>query len=185
MKIIKRKSDNVVIIADNNLNLSIDGARGDDWWAPEIHPSEHILENMDTLPNGFIPSKWTYTNGVWARTQDEEVKQLEVIKKQKLKELSLSHDNAIYADIVYNNTTFKADQYSQDLLVKVLAVGSVPPNMYWRDKTGKQKTMSLSDLRGLAGKILERALIADGNLMAKIDILNNASTVAEVSNVNW
>jgi hypothetical protein len=116
---------------------------------------------------------------------DEEIKQLEIEKELKIKALSQSHDNAIYADIVYNNTTYKADRHAQDLLVKVLAVGSVPPNMYWRDKSGNQKTMTMSDLRGLAGKILERALNSDANLIGKTAAVNSAKTVAEVNNVNW
>jgi hypothetical protein len=45
--------------------------------------------------------------------------------------------------------------------------------------------MALSDLRGLASAILDRALIADNNLITKIESVNNAQSIAAVNAINW
>lgn len=185
MRIIKRTSDNLVVFASNNLKLTSEGASGDDWETTVVTDSDHTLETVKDLPAGFVPGNWTYSGGTWLRTESEEVRRLQAAKEIKIQQLNKDHDNAIYADIVYNGTTYAADEYAQNLLVKVLAVGSVPLNMYWRDKDKKQKTVTISDLRGLASAILERTLNADSNLISKLSSVNNSLTIADVNNVKW
>ena len=106
-------------------------------------------------------------------------------KDQKMAELLSAYAATVYADIEYNTKTYTADADTQALLAQVLAVGAVPPGMYWRDKTGAQNTMTYADLQGLGGVILERGLIANAKLATKTAGVTAAGSVNDIDLIVW
>ncbi|MCP5246079.1 MAG: hypothetical protein H6937_09055 [Burkholderiales bacterium] len=110
---------------------------------------------------------------------------LQVMKSAKVESLKASYEAEIYANIVHAGKTWSADKKAQEILAQVLAVGSVPVGMYWRDVTQTQNPMSYSGLQSFAGAILARGLTADSNLDTKISEVNAATTFAEVDLISW
>lgn len=106
-------------------------------------------------------------------------------KEIKRLELRAAYENAITSPIEHNVITWTAGKEDQSLLATVLAVGSVPPGMYWRDLTGTAHPMTFADLQALAGTILARALIADSSLQSKLQVVASVNTLAEVNQITW
>ncbi len=106
-------------------------------------------------------------------------------RSDKIKQLQAGYVSAVYSPIEHAGQTWGADADSRNLLAQVLAVGSVPAEMYWRDSTGTPRAMTFGDLQSLAYAILERGLIADQNLMTKTAAVNAATTAAEIDEIVW
>lgn len=64
MKILIRKSDNVVLYAQDDLQLDTE-AHGNGWRDPQFNTGNAILDDA-TLPAGWTGAVWSYTGGVWA-----------------------------------------------------------------------------------------------------------------------
>ncbi len=69
MKIIKRKSDDVVIFAEYDLNLTAEGASGRGWISNLVTSADHALEEVGALPQYFIGLGWKY-NGTFTQTAE-------------------------------------------------------------------------------------------------------------------
>lgn len=110
---------------------------------------------------------------------------LEEAREFKRKQLIELCEATTEAPIVHNAVTWKAGKEDQALLATVLAVGSVPEQMYWRDVTGAANTMNYADLQALAGAMLARGLDADTNLMIKLQSLGMASTIEAINAIEW
>lgn len=115
----------------------------------------------------------------------EPSKTLEEAKSEKIAELNNAYASAIYADIEQNGKTYRADEAGQNLLGKILAVGSVPAGMYWRDTNGTKNSMTFADLQALAGAILARGLAADEKLDTKRAAVDAAATLSEIEAITW
>lgn len=103
----------------------------------------------------------------------------------KKMELRAAYQAAVTSPIVHNAITWATGEEDQSLLATVLAVGSVPQGMYWRDLAGTAHPMTFADLQALAGTILARALIADSSLQSKLQAVESASTLADVNQITW
>lgn len=185
MKIIKRASDNTVLFAGDDLTLDITGCGGAGWLHRGITTNNAVIEAVDALPDEFEPGQWTYAGGFWTPSSLVADKQLSARKSAKLAELQTAYEAANYADIDHASKTWKADQVAQQLLVAVLAPGSVPPGMYWRDITETQNAMTFSDLQALARAILDRGLLLDSNLDTKKAAVEAVTTAEEVNAITW
>lgn len=64
MKILIRKSDNVVIYAQDDLQLDTE-AHGNGWRDPQFNTGNAILDDANP-PAGWTGAVWSYTGGVWA-----------------------------------------------------------------------------------------------------------------------
>lgn len=68
MKIIKRISDNLVVYAEENLELTENGCYGNGWFCKNHTTENSVLEDVDSLPEDFIGGGWTYNNEIWSQT---------------------------------------------------------------------------------------------------------------------
>lgn len=96
-----------------------------------------------------------------------------------------SYQNAIQQSVAYMNTTFQADQKSQDLLAKSLVAGSVPSGFFWLDANNNQVAMTFDQLQGLASAMLaqgQAAFVKKTGLKQKI---RAATTVGAVQSIAW
>lgn len=110
---------------------------------------------------------------------------IEDARSRKIEELKQDYYFVTTQPIEFNGFTWAASKEDQDLLVSVLAVGSVPQGMYWRDLTKTARPMTYSDLQALANAILARSLIKDTNLMNKLQAVDQAETIEAVLAIEW
>lgn len=109
----------------------------------------------------------------------------EELQASKIQEIYKAYNNANQEDIDYMNTTFQADDYSQDLIAKVLVTGSVPDGFFWLDKNNNQVSMTYADLQGLSQAILVRN---QQNFVKYQDLKNKAkqaTTKEELDAIRW
>ena len=180
MKIIKRKSDDVVLFASPYLVLDRSICSGRGWSYRHTGPVELELEEVAELPEGFIVRGWSHKDGVWTSNAIADQVIVPAKRAKKIEQFTAQATAANFANIDYLGHTWRADSASQTLLAQVLAIGSVPEGMYWRDSSGTPRTMSYSDLQGLGLAILTRGLAADNNLMIKTAAVNAAATAAAI-----
>ena len=125
--------------------------------------------------------------GVWGDYVPSANELLAQAKTAKLVELKTAYEADVNADIAYMNTTFQADQKSQDMITKVLAAsgGKLPAGFFWLDALNNHVPMTFADLQGLANAILLRGQ----QLFAKYQQLkaqvNAATTPDEVNAITW
>ncbi|MBS0424555.1 MAG: DUF4376 domain-containing protein [Proteobacteria bacterium] len=185
MKIIKQIADNVVLFAEPDLMLDQTGCSGAGWAFRSINPSELVLEEAAEIPDGFVCGGWTYSNGTWATNDIGEQALLPAKRTAKIAELEAARLTVEYSNITHAGQTWKADKISRDLLGQVLAVGSVPSGMYWRDAAGTPRAMTYTDLQALGRAILDRGFLADQNLETKKAAVAAAATAAEIMAITW
>lgn len=106
-------------------------------------------------------------------------------KAAKIAELKTAFDAENYADIEYDNKTWRADKASQQLLSDVLAPGSVPVGMYWRDAAETQHAMTFADLQSLGRAMLDRGLILDNKFETKKAGVIAAQSIEAVNAITW
>lgn len=128
-------------------------------------------------------------NGPVQLTEQEEdaidAEAFQASKTAKIVELKTAFDAENYADIVHNSITWRADKDSQKLLAEVLAPGSVPEGMYWRDSSETQHPMTFADLQALGRAMLDRGLLLDSKFETKKALVIAAQTIEEVNLINW
>jgi len=115
------------------------------------------------------------------------VQSLADAKTEKLAEIESAYNAAIVAAVPYLGTTFEADEYSQNLITRVLVAsgGSLPADFFWVDSTNQQVVMTYAELQGLANAILlrgQQAFVHRQQLKATVD---SAASIPEVNSVVW
>lgn len=185
MQIIKYLATNVVIFAGNALAISGGACIGTGWTFNKLDVTLLTVETVDSIPDGFVGGGWTYVDGTWTVNAIGEQALLPVKRNEKIEQFSALAAAENYADIDYLTWTWRADAQSRALLAQVLAVGSVPVDMYWRDSSDVSHAMTYSDLQGLGLAILTRGLAIDQNLTSKTAAINAATSVAEVEAITW
>lgn len=185
MKIIKRTNlGDLVLYAGKNLTLTgqlIAGAG----WSYLAPPSWELVLEEAVLPDGYYPSGWTYTGGVWTINATGSTEVLPGKKANKIESLTASATEANYADITQDSIVWKADLESRRLLAEVLSVGSVPVTMYWRDTNGVSHDRTYAQLQAIGYAILERGLTIDTTLTSKVAEVNAALTTAAIEAITW
>ncbi|WP_198009352.1 DUF4376 domain-containing protein [Nitrosomonas sp. Is79A3] len=174
-----------MIFAGNDLVLDGDGCRGAGWQFRNIDPNDLTLETVDSIPGQFVGGGWSYIDGVWTGNAIADQVILPAKRAEKIAQFTALATAANFAAIEYLGHTWRADSASQGLLAQVLAIGSVPENMYWRDSSDTPHAMTYADLQGLGAAILARGLAADNNLMTKTAAVNEATTAEGIDAIAW
>ena len=127
------------------------------------------------------------TTEAWIDYVPSETEVLNQNKEVKLAEIRLAYETEISGDILYMNTTFQADQKSQDMITKVLAAsgGTLPTGFFWLDSSNNQVPMTYADLQGLANEILIRGQNAFGKYQTLKEQIKLANTIDELNNIVW
>ena len=109
---------------------------------------------------------------------------LEQVQAKQKSLIETAYQTAITAPIAYMNTSFQADNASQDILVKVLlgmqVAGATPSGFAWLDANNVLVPMALADLQGLYGAILTRGQVEFTKKVAAKNAINVATTIAGV-----
>lgn len=185
MRIIKRTDlGDLVIYAGKNLALDGQLVSGSGW--SYLAPGHWVMVLEEAiLPDGYFPSGWTYTDGVWTMNETGAAEVLPGKKKNKIESLTLSATEANYANITQDSKVWAADLEARRLLAEVLSVGSVPLTMYWRDVDGVSHDRDYAQLQAIGYAILERSLTIDTTLTNKVAAVNAALTVAAIEAITW
>ncbi|MBL8500322.1 MAG: DUF4376 domain-containing protein [Nitrosomonas sp.] len=185
MKIIKLKSNNIVIFAGTNLAIENNICRGDGWTFDKIDVTLLEIETVENIPAGFVGGGWTYSDGIWAVNEIGEQSLLPAKRLAKIAELEATRLALEYSDIDHAGQTWRADKDSRTLLAQVLAPGSVPAGAYWRDASGTKHTMTYSELQALGLAISTRGYDADEKLETKKAAVAAAATAEEIDLITW
>jgi len=65
MKIIKRTDNNLVLFAGDDLALQAGMCSGKGWLFRNPEGIALMLEEVESLPDGFVPNGWTHDAGTW------------------------------------------------------------------------------------------------------------------------
>lgn len=108
-------------------------------------------------------------------------------KSDQIATLINDYKTAIQLPVAYMSTTFQADEYSQNLLTKSLAPGSVPNGFFWLDANNAKVQMTFAQLQGLALAMLNQGQTAFSKLQTLKDQVRAASTdtVEKVRLIIW
>ena len=112
---------------------------------------------------------------------------LDQAKTSKFSEIKSAYEIEISADIQYTNTTFQADEKSQNMITKVLAAsgGTLPTDFFWLDVNNNKITMTYDDLQGLANAILSRGQQAFAKYQELKAQIKSATDTATVEAIVW
>ena len=154
----------------------------------------------DNIPNPFteitdeqwqeaINNGYNYIDIQTKTLSYKDFRTLDEMKKAKKQEIETAYQNAIQQPIDYtvNNEThtFQADQHSQDILTKVIVGAPADFTTNWLDINNNPIPIALSDLKGLAQAILERA---EQMFQKKVQLkqqVDQATTKEELKNISW
>jgi len=132
-----------------------------------------------------LPKYNSSTKLIWDSELEEIIVNMPYEINKKLELLKVDYSKSNLKDISYMNTTFQADEYSQNLIVSVLSSGSVPDNFFWLDKENNPIAITFEELQGLSYAILERNQF---NFIKYQELKTQASTatsVKELDDVIW
>lgn len=93
MKIIKYKSNNIVIYAGEDLELTEIGLKNKDLFSPIITTENSIIEEVNNIPNDFKGNHYKYEDNTWIKTNigsiatDKLLQELKENKKEKINNL--------------------------------------------------------------------------------------------------
>lgn len=137
------------------------------------------------LPDNIILGKMQRVGDALVEADEYLPAHIEDARELKRLALRASYELAITQPIEHNAITWAAGKDDQSLLATVLSVGSVPAEMYWRDVNRVPHPMTYTELQALAGAILSRALLADSDLMTKLQSVDAAETIDEINAIEW
>lgn len=185
MKIIKRLSDNVVLFADEHLELGHDGVKGIGWRSRNIDPAEVKIEEVDDLPKYFVNGGWSYLDGIWTSNSIAHASYMPEMREKKLDNFRSLALSEIYAQIDHDGHIWDAGIEARQLLSQILVVDILPADMYWRDVTGAAISIDKDGLKALAQAIFDRGFMIDKKLMEKTEDVISAATIEEIEAITW
>ncbi len=104
----------------------------------------------------------------------------------KLMDLGAEYARAISADIDYNGASFQADAPSRTKLLEVLStLTTVPTGFYWVTADNAQVPFTITDLKTLAGAMMERGWRAFAKLQALKAAVRAAEDATTIEAVAW
>jgi len=108
---------------------------------------------------------------------------LENAKQNKIKEIEQAKTNAIYAPIEYNGNTFFTTEKANSNILGAIILDQASYN--WLDASGNPISMTVDDLKALAGLIATQRSLVYNREATKLKSIKNARTVAGVNRISW
>lgn len=119
----------------------------------------------------------------WQATQPSAAQQLQAAKDIKNDAIETSFKAACESPLSYMGTTFAADAYAQDLMVKTSIASNLPGGFAWFDINDNPVPMTKPQFQGMIDLLVSRgnnAFIARKALRASV---KNAADITSVNNV--
>ena len=150
MKIIKEKSTNIVIFAEQNLTLTSAGVQGDNFRASNIKPELYELVTTDSVPSDYQGHHYTYTDS-WTRTPAG----LASAKIVKIAELAALRFEKETQGIDISGSTIRTDRQSQALLTGAWTAAQMNADISidWKGEDG-WTTLDKTQITAIAGAVI-------------------------------
>jgi len=138
MKIIRRKSDNVVVFCGKSFKLNDKGLSCKSFKAPTITSSTHECIDAESIPSDFCGGHYTYTDSSWSRTDlgsDAETKKNTELSTKRKNELSALRYKKEVAGITVAGIRVSTDRVSMSRLesrMNELAKAQVGTKIKWK-----------------------------------------------------
>lgn len=144
-----------------------------------------IIDGVNYIASDTAGIDDSHVNGVFVKPT--QIVDLNQAKSDQIATLINDYKTAIQLPVAYISTTFQADDYSQNLLTKSLAPGSVPNGFFWLDANNAKVQMTFAQLQGLALAMLNQGQTAFAKLQTLKDQVRAASTdtVEKVRLIIW
>lgn len=142
MKIIVRKSDNVVLMGGADYQLSARGVVVDKVLIPSINTATVNVVEVNSLPRDFASGNYTYTNATWALTDRGRAAVLQL----KLAALAALRYEKETLGITINGAAIFTDRASQAMLTGAMAAMQIDPSRVidWKGGNGWIQLNALS-----------------------------------------
>ena len=112
MKIIKRKSDNVVLFARDDLSFGNGSLITPEFTAPTVLESEHDLLTVDSVPADWKGGWYTYSDSTWTLTSLGQVaidNKNKTAQQQVNKQAVTANKQAVTDDALYTKLKSMSD----------------------------------------------------------------------------
>lgn len=186
MKILIRKSDNVVIYAQDDLILDTE-AHGNGWRDPQFNADNATLDDA-TLPAGWTGAVWSYTNGVWAVADPvayaaiaaEVQARTDAAKLVIHAAIKAERDRRKFNGVFVSNKWIHTDTYSRTQWMGMVMMGANVPTIQWTtmDNTTIATSQALANAVFQATATLDATLFSHAkSLIAAVDASNDPASV--------
>ena len=169
MKILIRKTDGVVIYAQDDLQLDTE-AHGNGWRDPNFSTDNATLDDSP-LPGLWAGAVWSYIGGVWAvvdTARHADIKAIAALsawERIKAKRDKLSESGGYVVTVAGTPRWFHSDAKSKTQQLSLVMMGAAVPPVGWKTMNGVKVTMT----QALAGQIFQAAAAQDMALFAAAD----------------
>lgn len=133
------------------------------WYDEQIHGSnipQPVLEVSDDIWQEAIVNNYNFVDVENKRLSYKDFRSLDELKQAKKRQAEAEYSRRSQQPVEYtiNGTTytFQADDRAQDIIAKVIATAPDGFTTDWLDIDNKSISVTLADLKGLAGAILTR-----------------------------
>lgn len=183
MKIIKRKSDNVVLFQGEDLVLNEDGCGGDGWKFRRTPLDDLVLETVEDIPDNVDMGLWTHVSDVWIRTATGDAidnKQLAEYVNNALIEVDLAADVLVNAVIGGRTVEYLTAESQAQTYIDAGYTGSVQPYVdgWAQAKLATQKWAADSIIETAISWRASQADLRAKRLRAKESIRNAISNLS-------
>lgn len=202
IKIIKDQN-NVSLFAGKNLELTAAGLISPDWTAPGITTATHTIEEVESLPDGWIGGHYYRINGDWPLTplgQAVKAKELESAKEDLKDQVDHIRYSKIYMESI--PYTFSGDtdpdgvqmrneidrQNIQDTVAEALLCA--PDDMlYFMPVSNNLKAMTAAQVKAMGRYLKDRGnsiMAKSWNLKSEIAETSTMEELADIDiNAGW
>jgi len=108
---------------------------------------------------------------------------LQNAKQDKIKEIEQAKTNAIYTPVEYNGNTFFTTEKANSNILGAIILDQASYN--WLDTSGDPISMTVDDLKALAGLIAAQRSLVYNREATKLKSIRNARTVVGVNRISW
>lgn len=186
MKILIRKSDNVVLYAQDDLILDTE-AHGIGWRDPHFNTGNATIVEA-TLPDNWTGAVWSYTNGVWAVADPvayaaiaaDVQARVDAAKSAIHASIKAERDRRKFNGVYASNKWMHTDTYSRTQWMGMVMMGASVPTIQWTtmDNTTIATSQALANAVFQATATLDTTLFDHAkSLIAAVDASNDPASV--------
>ena len=183
MNIIRRKSDNIVLYAANDLYLVESECRGNGWVDATNTNANCELLTVDEIPNNFKGGSFIY-DGTWTLIDNDLLNKLKEDKQVEIRDaFELESDLPVDAEgYTWNgglNSAFIINGLAEVIGFRSKAQGTI------HDKTNRPRTMNATTMKNVAANIEEAYQVKFVKKQSLLVQIEEATTTSEVEAIKW
>lgn len=182
MRIIKRKSDNVVLFAGDDLMLSDKKCEGKGWLYTNFEPGSLVIEDVDSVPDNLMPGKTVYEGDKFTSPIDAE--DLTMARKMAIRFIDDHSDSLVESVIGRRDVEYLTAETEALMFIEADYKGDVPTYVQaWADATDNSPNWAADSIANTASKWRTSSVdLRAHRLRAKEDV-RNAETRQDINSI--